>query len=127
MERLTVKTGIGYLNKLGGTGKTYTKYDLLNDFDRCIQKLGKLEDIEQELGIPLEVLFKALKEGAYTKIDGQIWKCKSIDIYHSDYFKKYLLEAYCIENVETFDSSYEHQLNIEDYGKTWALTKEELE
>lgn len=63
MERLTVKTGIGYLNKLGGTGKTYTKYDLLNDFDRCIQKLGKLEDIEEEIGIPLEVLFKALLNG----------------------------------------------------------------
>lgn len=90
-------------------------------------KLGKLEDIEEELGIPLEVLFKALKDGAYTKIDGQIWKCNNINIYYSDYFKKYLLEAYCIENIETFKHSYEHQLNIEDYGKNWSLTKEELE
>ena len=28
---------------------------------RAIKKLGILEDIEQEIGIPLEVLFKALK------------------------------------------------------------------
>lgn len=30
---------------------------------KCYQKLGKLEDIEEELGIPLEVLFKALLRG----------------------------------------------------------------
>ena len=116
MERLTEKVNGEYIHKVH-------KYSI-ND---CYQKLGKLEDIEEELGIPLEVLFKGLKDGVYTKIDGQIWKCKSIDIYYCDYFKKYLLEAYCIENVETFKHSYEHPLNIEDYGKNWSLTRKELE
>ena len=33
------------------------------DNEEIFNKLGKLEDIEEELGIPLEVLFKALLNG----------------------------------------------------------------
>ena len=118
MERLTVKTGIGYLNKLGGTGKTYTKYDLLNDFDRCIQKLGKLEDIEQELGIPLEVLFKALKDGIYTTeyrngLSYEFGRCLTIE---------YFLKGFSFKEYECEKIAYFRDLN-----KTWALTREELE
>lgn len=124
MERLTKKhDGSGSYTQFGD--KYIPNHNIRHK--QCVEKLGKLEDIEEELRIPLEVLFKALKDGAYTKFDGQIWKCTSIDIFYSDYFEKYLLEAYYIENVETFDSSYEHPLNIEDYRKTWALTREELE
>lgn len=75
-----------------------------------IHKLGQLEDIEEELGIYLITLFKALKNGIYCKIENKIehisapyltWHCKKI----------YICDI----------------CNLNDYGKTWALTKEDLE
>lgn len=74
------------------------------------QKLGELEDIEDELGIDLVTFFKALKNGIYCKIENKIehisapylnWHCKKI----------YICDI----------------CNLNDYGKTWALTKKELE
>ena len=49
--RLTEKMGIAYAPK-----------DFTNDRE-CCDKLGQLEDIEEELGIDLIALFKALKSG----------------------------------------------------------------
>ena len=79
------------------------------------QKLGQLEDIEEELGIDLTTLFKALKDGAYFK----------------DFFggEKYKPATRCIHNVL---GGYAFVIEpkafyFKDYGKTWALTKEELE
>lgn len=114
MERLTEKSKYGYRAKDG-------------DYKFPTQKLGKLEDIEEELGIPLEVLFKALKDGAYKKIDNQIWKCYDLDIHYNISEQKYILNAYSIENIETFEASYETTIYIEDYGKNWSLTRKELE
>lgn len=121
MERLTVKTGIGYLNKLGGTGRIYTKDDLLNDFDRCIQKLGKLEDIEEELGIPLEVLFKALKQGKiYTR-------ASEYDKYSFHFIRGANMQSiHCISKVCPYPDC-DFGVDLKDYGKTWSLTREELE
>lgn len=31
----------------------------------CLQKLGIIEDVEEYVGCPLDVLFKALKDGVY--------------------------------------------------------------
>ena len=122
MERLTKKLTDNYYTYNCGT----------NEFiqggcgDYC-NKLGKLEDIEDELGISLEVLFKALKDGVYKKINNQIWKCYDLDIHYNISEQKYMLNAYSIENIETFEASYETTIYIEDYGKTWFLTKEELD
>ena len=54
MSRLTNKDLV-YIGRING--KTL--------FDKVYNKLGKLEDIEDELGCPLDVVFKALKEGIY--------------------------------------------------------------
>ena len=97
------------------------------DNEEIFNKLGKLENIEDELGVPLEVIFKALKDGVYKKINNQIWKCYDLDIHYNISEQKYMLNAYSIENIETFEASYETTIYIEDYGKTWFLTKEELE
>ena len=66
MERLTEKVNGEYIHKVH-------KF-CLND---CYKKLGKLEDIEEELGIPLEVLFKAMKDGVYIK---EITKYVRVDV-----------------------------------------------
>lgn len=72
-----------------------------------MNKLGILEDVEEELGISLITLFKALKEGIYCNLGGKI---EHILAPHLSWYYK---EIYIFK--------------IEDYGKTWALTEEELE
>lgn len=78
---------------------------------KAMNKLGKLEDIEEELGIDLITLFKALKNGIYKKGRNNL---KGLILYS----KMPMFSFY----HKTIDAEL-----IEDYGKTWALTKEELE
>lgn len=79
-------------------------------------KLGQLEDIEEELGIDLTTLFKALKKGVYFEND-----------------KKHHVVALDLGSSGNYRLSYEitdglfESVYTKDYGKTWALTKEELE
>lgn len=85
---------------------------LLSCPEQAIQKLGQLEDIEEELGIEFITLFKALFEGFYYKdAFGNI-----------EYFSKELLKL--IREKNDFNKVIEE---FKNYGKTWALTKEELE
>lgn len=72
--------------------------------------------IEEELGIDLITLFKALKQGGvYVKYGNKVDWCLMM------------------KNFEIFGDGNEIllmsqiKLNPKDYGKTWALTKEELE
>lgn len=111
--------------------------------NKVVTKLGKLEDIEEELGIPLEVLFKALKEGVWTKASSySCFLCSEptfikglyLHIGYYDYtqYDNYDYDGYFSENdaLCIFEMHYEdhHSVTrIKDYGKTWALTKEELE
>lgn len=111
--RLTGKNG----NKYGfiTENNTLGVFDDNSIADKCYTKLGQLEDIEDELGIDLLKLFNALENGFYryrpTAINNVICfiakpkvnmkqKCFTYGSYGKSYFK--------------------------DYGKTWALTKEEL-
>ena len=84
-----------------------------------LTKLKHFEDIEDEIGIDFNVLFWALKHGFFVKKgtinEGLISLVKAKDIRsidlvtHNIYFN--------VGNLVFF----------ENYGKTWALTKEELE
>ena len=74
----------------------------------AIHKLGQLEDIEDELGIDLVTLFKALKQNyVYVRTNVGIEKNKGFNICGLELWSQI-------------------KLNPKDYGKTWALTKEEL-
>ena len=108
-------------------------------------KLGQLENIEEELGIELITLLKALKNGCWIR-KGFYGTCylegKAIFI-PSEYLHLNLYDYYTERKNEDsyeesesqealclFDMYYEDINNIarvRDYGKTWALTKEELE
>lgn len=83
-----------------------------------IKKLGQLEDIEDELEIDLITLFKALtKDFVYIYHNEELTKCEQAPCllcFDGDY---------CLEYH--FDNDIE-QVYLKDYGKTWALTKEEL-
>ena len=110
-----------------------TQYDLIGNYNSNIEeftnnhklrnsvlnKLGQLEDIEEELGIDLITLFKALKQGFYVKTkdinEGLISLVKAKDIRSIDIVMRNI--GFVSTKVVLF----------EDYGKTWALTREELE
>lgn len=102
------------------------RYELIEE---AIDKLGQLEDIEEEYGIDLVTLFKALEQGAWfvdkrnkniffakctlcSKLDGK-FECTQEEMKFNGFI---ILE-------QLFGLGYE----LKDYGKTWALTKEELE
>ena len=105
------------------TSHTY-EHDLFKDI-YC--KLELLENIEEELGIDLITLFKALK-------DGQVIVKHIVGLKNPKTF----LEAHKIAELLfdgknyglwIYDNGYgdEFRVYTKDYGKTWALTKEELE
>lgn len=105
MNRLTKKIEEGFY---------HTSHYLIN-FHDVTYKLGKLEDLEEELGVELTTLFKALRDGVFINDDGVIYK---------DYIKSIEHWPDCwgfITNDE------EIEIFFEDYGVTWALTSEELE
>lgn len=139
--RLTEKTANGFAPKYERETKT-NYYDL-------VSKLGKLEDIEEELGINLIILFKAMKDGVYLKDNyhffkdnGDKWFITEIEneiaYYHNQLdvqqFTKrkdgvFGHDEYCppeeiSKGTGTWRSTY---IYPKDYGKTWALTKEELQ
>ena len=81
------------------------------------EKLGQLEDIEEELGIDLITLFKALKKGIYIKKQSQTeYPLALLRRHYSNHTTRYYV----------FDNGKEKEIKLKAYGKTWALTKEEL-
>lgn len=94
----------------------------MKDYRKACQKLGQLEDIEEELGIDLITLFQALKNGVYYFTNGNQLTKDCV----------WLLDNYISVGTReklsySFMTAFERQtLSFQDYGKTWALTKEEL-
>ena len=97
------------------------KYNSIEDDSECIDKLGKLEDIEEQRGIDLITLFKAKNNGFYIKSycinRGEITFVSKTNILYVDLMS-------CLIHTDYDNLFY---VNFKDYGKTWALTKEELE
>ena len=87
-----------------------------------IHKLGELEDIEEELGIELEVIFSALKNGVYYFDEqGQL-------IHEYVWLVNHYVTAGVPEKIYfSFKTFLENQtLLFADYGKTWAVNKKVL-
>lgn len=87
-----------------------------NKEELVIQKLGQLEDIEEELGIDLKIIGNLIANGIYIST--------SLNI---EYLKgKHLCFDKNEKCIFAFISPHPIVLYFKDYGKTWALTKEEL-
>ena len=85
----------------------------MKDYRKACQKLGQLEDIEEELGIDLITLFKALRNGFYYKdINEKVIFISKHNIFGYD------------ARTSQFDTWF-GKIYYDDKG-TWALTKEEL-
>ena len=111
MNRLTKN-----VNKNVG-GHQYRWNDEDAPCNAVLNKLGQLEDIEDELGIDLITLFKALTNDVYLYHNKKLTKCEQAPC------------LLCFDNEYCLEFHFEHDLEqvyLKDYGKTWALTREEL-
>lgn len=77
----------------------------------------KIKNVEEELGIDLITIFKALKNGFYYRKEGAIVHISKDDL---------LLRSGAIHFAGKGLIFAGLFLPFKDYGKTWALTKEEL-
>ncbi len=101
----------------------------IHNIFKAVNKLGKLEDIEQVIGIGLYTLYKALTEPiAIIQENGTIevlWACPRFQI-SVDKSKCWILYG----PVSALNKPQQYLLTT-DYGKKkpggWALTREELE
>ena len=102
------------------------------DKQEFINKLGKLEDLEEEIGCPLDFIFKVLK-APKIYIEGM-----NVRSEYDDKFKfnaksnYYIINPYAIEGkkpeflfVDRW--SYGFDLRLKDYKKTWWLAENKEE
>ena len=96
------------------------------DKQEFINKLGRIEDLEEQIGCPLEVVFKAIKNGIYTNWD---WYYDEFDINaelaHIDnvYYGVNPFEKISI----MFRYKKETIIDLKDYKKTWWLKEDKSE
>ena len=106
-----------------GLNYQYVGYvDNFKAFDgKPIEKLSKLEDIEQELGIPLEVLFKALKKGKVWACENSCWGYSYHNVVGFNLNEVILQSKFCSY------SECDWGIDLKNYGKTWWLENPEEE
>lgn len=84
------------------------------DKQEFINKLGKLEDLEEQIGCPLEVVFKAIYSGIYYIYpNGNIVLERSFKLNHYS-------SGWCLIKPKL-------NFKLEDYKKTWWLKRDKSE
>ncbi len=128
MSRLTTRMSImGRKHDIEG-GQAHHWKRLLKDHDyqlieEVVDKLGEHEDIEEDVGCPIETVFKALKNGVYANIpdltDGiEFFRDLRLGKIVGDRWRLIVLREGKGNNFPLY---------LDCLGKTWALTKEGLE
>lgn len=93
---------------------------MVNDFREAdwYNKLASLEDLEEQLGCPLDVVFKALIDGFYFKKKSKtIFTVGDLGLEYDPNLEK---------NVFALLITYEDSVLVKDYGKTWFLNESEV-
>ena len=124
MDRLTEKLDNETMHY--DMGKHYEPNDIVKYIVDVNNKLGQLEDFEEELGVNLIILLKAIcKEYIYVKPNKIIRKFEmefELNKDNDGWFFDFPVDFFDRYKNEDYVSIY-----LKDYGKTWALTREELE
>ena len=102
-------------------GKTLTNQIFL--------ELLEYKSIEEQLGIDLVTYFKAMVNGVYYDAGNKNIKYYKVDgIHYIDIdIQHQILDLMYVNSFAYNCYNLEKSLKTYDYGKTWALTKEELE
>ena len=111
MERLTQRMDYDYEYEYGSIGIACDDEQYL---EKVYNKLGRLEDLEEELGIDLITLFKALKEGIYYLEEENIFFSNDVNLW-------------CGTSKNYYISGAGIYKKVKDYGKTWSLDRSEFE
>lgn len=111
--RLTERYGTYYLTSGANIIETPDIIEGHKFAGEAIVKLGKIEDAEEKLGTDFLIFAKAKMNGIYRKMADGI-----------EFYPRYVLSVY-IDHIMVNTSG--KQLFLFEYGKTWALTKEELD
>lgn len=85
--------------------------------EEILNKLGELEDIEEELGISLPILLKAKKVYFKYFIEDEIKESYRV---HFDITRNILIV------YEYPEDEFGNGFSLKEYGKTWALCEEDL-
>ena len=96
--------------------------------EKIVDKLGQLEDIEDELGISLIVL---LKGKSFKELFEEVWiKDKRTNLQGKtfSYIHKARIYSFgdCLLVYDVDCNECVNRFEIKDYGKTWALAEGEL-
>lgn len=118
MSRLTHKTDGKYYPSMSNIVRQ-ENYDAPNYRALIHEKLGKLEDLEEELGCPLEVVIEALIEGITFEHRG--FNLRSNDIHLFYFNNKWIMRVYAF--IQGYGSNV-YDLELKDYGKIWWLKGE---
>ena len=122
MERLTKKEGvITQIDKDGNIIKN--DFIEVKDKDEAYRKLYELENFEDELGIKLTTLFKALKYGVYYYTSQNQLTHDFVWLY-DNYVSASVRDRLSYSLLTCFQKQI---LSFEDYGKTWSIYMEDLE
>lgn len=82
-----------------------------------MQENKKYKSLEEQLGCPLEVMFKALGHFIYDE-DGNAW-------YIEHYYQE--CNVYQLHSVRNFGRIADKKFNTKDYKKTWFLKEDKSE
>lgn len=96
---------------------TITKGFRFHSFNEYLNKLGRLEDLEEQLGCPLEVVLEAFKNGFYcVDNDNQVIRKFKAPLCFNSTSKEFYWSG---NNIGFPD--------LKDYGKTWFLKGEKCD
>lgn len=131
MTRLTKKHGDGYGSWTQFSDEYIPSHNVRHK--ECVVKLGRLEDIEEELGCPLEVIFKALKDGIIINEEGYVNDAEDEHKFNEEEDSYYNgVQLYFNGEEYFFNETYSPYgdsccgeigcyVNVKDYQKTWWL------
>ena len=96
-----------------------SEIDTFEEIQDLLTKANTYDKLSNELGCPLDVVFKALKEGFYTQT---MHHTKQDNTWLGINDLGYTKEIFCMyfdENMANIETCVERDLK--DYGKTWWL------
>lgn len=113
MNRLTNKKVLANFKAIKNISPDY----VASSEELIYAKLCELEDLEEQIGCPLEVVFKALTNGVYVKDFPN----------ESNTLKMFGLNLTNIENEWYMITKFYANVKVKDYKKTWWLRKDKSE
>lgn len=125
MERLTKKDN-NYYQFANEVNNDYVVNEFNNNF---YLKLQQLENIEEELGCSIEVLFKAIKDGIYfINIHNELeFLGEALSFNQKITTKKFIFDNSWYKCLNDDKKEKSDEIYLEDYKKTWWLKEDRSE